>query len=179
MQLQLPVMLLFSQAPVVPRILPNPRLEARQCACLSKMHVSARGGRGGRERVTTWHKKIGETWVLAATQAHECIFFYKGGEEKNDGERSVCSRQKSHCVVKLYIHIRNLNPPPSHCKQDSCNCEQDNPNPTILHFYPQINTEKSWILLFCNASFLHSGRTFSQQGHRISELWPADTFVAH
>lgn len=27
--------------------------------------------------------------------------------------------------MKLYIHIRNLKPP-SHCEQDSCNCEQDN-----------------------------------------------------
>lgn len=53
------------------------------------------------------------------------IFFNKGGEEKNDGARSVCSRQKSHCALKLYIHIRNLKPP-SHREQDSCNCEQDN-----------------------------------------------------
>lgn len=34
-------------------------------------------------------------------------FFYKRREEKKEGEHRVCSRQKSHCAVKLYIHIRN------------------------------------------------------------------------
>lgn len=38
------------------------------------------------------------------------FFFYKRREEKKEGECSVCSRQKIHCAVKLYIHIRNLKP---------------------------------------------------------------------
>lgn len=37
-------------------------------------------------------------------------FFYKRREEKKEGECSVCSRQKIHCAVKLYIHIRNSKP---------------------------------------------------------------------
>lgn len=38
------------------------------------------------------------------------FFFYKRREEEKEGERSVCSRQKIHCALKLYIHIRNLKP---------------------------------------------------------------------
>lgn len=37
-------------------------------------------------------------------------FFYKRREEKKEGESSVCSRQKNHCRLKLYIHIRNSKP---------------------------------------------------------------------
>lgn len=52
-------MLLFSQEPVVSWILPNPRLEAGTAARLSVQdaHFSEEGG----GRVTTWHRKIGET----------------------------------------------------------------------------------------------------------------------
>lgn len=101
-------MVLFCQESVVSWILPNPWLEAALAARLpvQDAHFSSRG------RVTTWHTKIAETWVLTATQAHECIFFffYKRREEEKEGERSVCSRQKIHCALKLYIHIRNLKP---------------------------------------------------------------------
>lgn len=51
----------------------------------------------------------------------------------------------------IYI-LETWNPPPSHCKQDSCNCEQDNTT-YHLYFYPQINKKKSWILLFLQRYF--------------------------
>lgn len=85
------------------------------------------------------------------------FFFNKGGEKKNDGERSVYSRQKSHCAVKLYIHIRNLKPL-SHCEQDSCNCEQDN-----MTFHSVfLSTEKQETVT--NPTFLQESFIFYQGG---------------
>lgn len=100
-------MQLFCQEFVVSWILPNPWLEEALAVRLSVQdaHFSSRG------RVTTLHTKIAETWVLTAPQAHECIFFLnKRREEKKEGVCSVCARQKIHCAVKLYIHIRNSKP---------------------------------------------------------------------
>lgn len=62
-------------------------------------------------------------------------FFYKRREEKKEGERSVCSRQKIHCAVKLYIHIRNSKPIASASR--ILVTVNKITLPTILYFCPQ------------------------------------------
>lgn len=107
-------------------------------------------------------------------------FFYKRREEKKEGERSVCSRQKIHCAVKLYIHIRNSKP------IDSASRILVTVNkitlPTILSFCPQ---KKRKVF---NPTFLQGSYSswwipvFFLQGHLISairELWSPGSFVAH
>lgn len=81
-----------------------------------------------------------------------------------------------------FIYILETWNPRSLCKQDSCNCEQDNmsfpstdkqetvTNPTFL--------QRAFFVLF---GFVLSGWTLSffEQGPPISALWPLDTTVAH
>lgn len=145
-------MLLCCQESVVSWILPNPWLEAALAVRLAVQdeHFNLQG------RVTTWHTKIAETWVLTAPQEHECIFFFlqeKG--EKEGGECSVCSRQKSHCAVKLYIHIRNLKPVASRSR--ILVTVNKITLPTILSFCPRKKRERPSTLCFWEGLTPHDG----------------------
>ena len=107
-------------------------------------------------------------------------FFTREGRKRGRGERSVCSRQKIHCAVKLYIHIRNSKPIASASR--ILVTVNKITLPTILSFCPQKKREKPSILLFCKGLILHDGFLFFLQGHLISairELWSPGSFVAH
>lgn len=101
------------------------------------------------------------------------FFFYKRREEKKEGECSVCSRQKIHCAVKLYIHIRNLKPRASASR--ILVTVNKITLPTILSFCPQkkrkaFNSTFFSRILFFISDFLGSSN-ISDKRAAVSRLF--------
>lgn len=107
-------------------------------------------------------------------------FFYKRREEKKEGECSVCSRQKIHCAVKLYIHIRNSKPIAS--ASWILVTVNKITLPTILSFVHREKEKSLQSYFFARVLFLMMDSCFFLQGHLISairELLSPGSFVAH
>lgn len=107
-------------------------------------------------------------------------FFYKRREEKKEEECSVCSRQKIHCAVKLYIHIRNSKPIASESR--ILVTVNKITLPTILSFCPHKKRKKAFNSTFLQESYSSWWIPVFLQGHPISairELWSPGSSVAH
>lgn len=94
-------------------------------------------------------------------------FFYKRREEKKEGECSVCSRQKIHCAVKLYIHIRNSKPIASASR--ILVTVNKITLPTILPSCLQKKKKNPPILLLCQDLILRDGFLFFAGSSNISD----------